>query len=197
MGTSLTLKAAIGVGAFDAINQTLAYVFDARIGDIVTVVQIIFIVGQFIILKKSANYRILLQIPLAAIFGQFINFFLYDVYSFFEVENYFIRLLMLIIGITWVAFFLSGVMVLDLITMPVENFSLILSNRIEQPFGKVRQWIDILCIILSLALTFIFTVDFTIREGTIIAAILFGPLLTVFMPVFERIFTQWDIIEHH
>lgn len=195
MGISITIKVAIGLAPFDAFNQTLSYIFNIRIGDIVTIAQVVFISIQLLILRRKATYHILLQLPLAAILGQLINFWLYRVYSLFEIENYIIRLILLLVGITWVAFFLAGVMVLDLVTMPLESIALVISREINQPFGKVRQWLDIFFIVVSLGLTFMYSLPFTIREGTLIAAVLFGPLLTVFMPLIEKKFKSWKLIE--
>lgn len=195
MGISITIKVAIGLAPFDAFNQTLSYIFNIRIGDIVTIAQVVFISIQLLILRRKATYHILLQLPLAAILGQLINFWLYRVYSLFEIESYIIRLILLLVGITWVAFFLAGVMVLDLVTMPLESIALVISREINQPFGKVRQWLDIFFIVVSLGLTFMYSLPFTIREGTLIAAVLFGPLLTVFMPLIEKKFKSWKLIE--
>ena len=44
-------------------------------------------------------------------------------------------------------------------------------------FGKVRQWVDIISIIIALAVAFIFQDTITVREGTVIGMLLFGPLL--------------------
>lgn len=195
MGISITIKVAIGLAPFDAFNQTFSYVLNIRVGDIVTIAQVIFVMIQLLILRKKATYHILLQIPLAAIVGQLINFWLYRVYSAFEVENYIIRLILLLVGISWVAFFLAGVMVLDLITMPLESIAMVIAREINRPFGRVRQWLDIFFIIVSLGLTFLYSLPFTIREGTVIAAVLFGPLLTIFMPIIEEKFKSWKLIE--
>lgn len=194
VGISITIKAAIGLAPFDAFNQTFGYVLNVRVGDIVTFAQIIFIIIQLLILRKKATYHILLQIPLAAIVGQLINFWLYRVYSSFEIENYFVRLILLLVGISWVAFFLAGVMVLDLVTMPLESIAMVIAKEINRPFGKVRQWLDIFFIIVSLGLTLMYSLPYTIREGTVIAAVLFGPLLTLFMPKIEEKFKSWKLI---
>ena len=43
--------------------------------------------------------------------------------------------------------------------------------------GKLRQRIDIVLVIISVVLTLIFGTDWTLREGTIIAALIFGPAM--------------------
>lgn len=194
MGPSLTIKAAVGLGAFDALNQSIAFLTGFRIGDIITVNQLIFVAVQFFILKKNAGLRIVLQIPLAAIFGQLINFYLYTVLEAIEFNSYFIRIFMFVVGIVWVSFFISVIMALDIVTMPLENLSMVIANAINKPFGIIRQTFDIIFVILALALTFIFSLPFTIREGTIIGAILFGPLMAFFIPKIEQQLVKWDLV---
>lgn len=195
MGTALTMKAAVGVGAFDALNQSLSYTLDIKVGHVLAVVQLTMVIVQLLILGRKASWRILLQIPLSTLFGQFINLFYYEIYAFIDVENYVIRLMMLIIGTLWVSFFIGAIMVLDLVTMPVESFGMILAESINKDFGKVRQIMDIIFIIISLALTFIFSLPYTFREGTIISAFLFGPGLSVFMPRIKTVFEKWNLID--
>jgi uncharacterized membrane protein YczE len=43
--------------------------------------------------------------------------------------------------------------------------------------GKLRQKIDIALVLLSVVLTLIFGTEWTLREGTVIAALMFGPAM--------------------
>jgi len=195
MGISLQLTAAIGVAPFDALNQSFAYVLDMRVGDIVTIVNIVFVITQILILKKDTTWKILLQVVIGALLGQFVNFFMYGVFSQLVIENYIWRLLLFVFGAFWVPIFIGSVMVIDLVTMPVENLAMVLSNEIKYSFGQIRQLMDILFVVIALALTFIFSEPFTIREGTIISAFTFGPLLSFYMPKVETLFKKWKIID--
>ena len=80
-GPSMTIKAAVGLGAFDALNQTIAFITGFRVGDVLTVLNLLFVVAQLVILKKEANFRILLQVPLSAVFGQIILLILLYLFS--------------------------------------------------------------------------------------------------------------------
>jgi len=195
MGISLQLTAAIGVAPFDALNQSFAYVFDMRVGDVVTIVNLIFVGIQILILKKDTTFRILLQIVIGALLGQFVNFFMYVVFNQLVIESYIGRLLLFTFGALWVPIFIGSVMVLDLVTMPVENLAMVISNEVKYSFGQVRQFMDILFVVIALALTFIFSEPFTIREGTIVSALTFGPLLSFYMPKVEGLFRKWNTNE--
>ena len=51
------------------------------------------------------------------------------------------------------------------------------ADIIGTTMGKLRQRIDIVLVIISVVLTLIFGTDWTLREGTIIAALIFGPAM--------------------
>lgn len=195
MGISLQLKAMIGVAPFDALNQSISFVTGLRVGDVVMLVNIGFILLQILILRKETHWKIFLQIIIGVLLGQFVNFFYYFVFNSIVLENYILRLIVFIFGCLWVPFFLGAIMVLDLVTMPVENTAMVLSEKTKYSFGQVRQGLDILFVVLSLALTFIYSESLTIREGTIISALTFGPLFSVYMPKIEQVFARWNLIK--
>ena len=53
----------------------------------------------------------------------------------------------------------------------------LLAERMGTTMGKLRQKIDIVLVLVSVAITLIFGVEWTLREGTIIAALIFGPMM--------------------
>lgn len=193
LGIAITIKASIGLAAFDAINQTLSYMLSIKVGTLMAIFQIIFVILQLLILKK-ASIKIILQIPMSIIMGNFINLFYYNLFGRFVLDNYLMRLTIYIIGTTWLAFFMSSIMVLDFITVPIESFPMVIAKQVGRPYGQIRQLLDIIFIIVALFLTFTFSLPPTIREGTIIGALMFGPLLTIFMPRIEEKFKQWKLI---
>lgn len=196
MGISLQMKAIIGVAPFDALNQTISFVTGIRVGDVVTFVQVGFVIAQILLLRKDTNWRIFLQVFVGLLLGQFVNLFYYFIFDGLVLENYAIRMVVFILGCLWVPIFIGSVMVLDLVTMPVENFAMVLSNKTDFTFGQVRQAVDIVCVIIALTLTFVFLEPLTIREGTIISALTFGPLLSFYMPKVERQFRKWELISY-
>lgn len=85
-------------------------------------------------------------------------------------------------------------MTLNIVTFPFESFAMVLSKYTKFSYGQIRLALDILCIGFSLVFTLIFTSPFTIREGTILSALTFGPLLTLYMPTIEKLLRKWNLI---
>lgn len=194
LGISLAIKSGIGLAAFDAFNQTVADVTELKVGTIVMMVQIFFVFLQVIFLKKETTGKIFLQIPLVVLLGQFINLFVYHIFGELHLNNYILRIIIFTIAQFWTSFFIGTILVMNLIAMPIENLSLILSKRIPLTIGQIRQTIDGLFIAFSLAITFIFSVPLNIREGTLISALLFGPMLGFFMRRITPCFKKWRLI---
>lgn len=44
-------------------------------------------------------------------------------------------------------------------------------------------------------LTLVFPIEWSLREGTIISMVLFGPLLGIFMPRIEKLYEKWDLVD--
>jgi len=66
---------------------------------------------------------------------------------------------------------------MNFISFPLEGACLVISDRFKLNFGKVRQGADILSIIIALVVAISFKDTITVREGTVIGMLLFGPLL--------------------
>ncbi len=194
LGISLTMKAAVGVSAFDSVTQTLSLASGIRVGDMLMIIYILFIGLQFLLLKKEADWTILLQLPLTIILGQFINLFFYGFLGNLSIDFYFVNVLIFLVAQVLVTFSIAMILLLDLISMPIERFSLLLAERKGNSFGRVRQSFDILFLLVSLTLTLIFKLPFTIREGTIVSALIFGPMMAFFLKKLEKPFQKLDLI---
>lgn len=85
-------------------------------------------------------------------------------------------------------------MLIDIISMPLEGVCLALSNKTNINFGRVRQYADVVLIALVLIFTFVFSTQLTLREGTILLMIIYGPLLDRFMKLFRTLLVKYDLI---
>lgn len=194
-GIGLQIIASIGLAPFDAFNQAIADALTLRVGDVVSVMQILFVGLQVLVLRKETTWKLFLQVFVGALLGQFINLVLYTVLSGVVVNTYFMRMVLLVIGSLWTPIFIGAIMVLELVTMPVESFAMVVAKKENLLFGKVRQYIDIVFLVIAVIIPLISKEPFTIREGTIISALTFGPLLNIYMPIISKYFQKWNIIE--
>ena len=174
---AFAIKAGIGVMPVDAAINTVACILNIKVGTVSILFHGSFFLGQIAIEGKRFQKRELLQILYIALGGTVLNFFLYTVLKDVTFTFYPIRLL-----VTVAAFFLSAfgvILVLEshLMRTPMDGFIQLTADRIGTPMGKLRQKIDIGLVILTVALTLVFRTEWTLREGTMIAALMFGPAI--------------------
>lgn len=193
-GVALTLKAEIGVGAIDALTAAISGITDVSIGTVGMVLNFICIFAQIIILRGNFRKIQLLQFPISILFGVVIDFMLYEVFSMLTLNSYVMQLLTLLLGYAIIAFSIAGVMVMDLISFPIEGVSMAISDTINKKFHIIRQLADVLSVTITLILIFTFNQPLLVREGTIIGVIIFGPLLGIFMKVLKPLFKKLDLI---
>lgn len=179
--TALTMKAAIGTYAcWDALSVNVSQLTGLKVANFSIIMNIGCVLLQILILGKDFQPIKLLQIPFVTLFGTLVNFFYYNVLTF-ELTNYLMRFVLCLISIVGVAFFLGFLTSLNLVTLSVETTCKVVSGRFAIDFAVLRVGIDVFCIAASILLSLIFGLTFTIREGTLLAMLLLGPLENVFM----------------
>lgn len=128
-GASLALKAAVGVGAWDALGQSLATVLGMKLGTFAMILNNSCVLVQIILLKKEFKAIQFFQIFASVLAGVVINFMFYDVFSHLVVENYFARLILLFLAQVICATGVSILMIVDFISFPLESCCMVVSKK--------------------------------------------------------------------
>ena len=191
---ALTMKAAIGIGAWDAMAQTLSVLTTIKVGTMGIIFNCLCVLGELIILKREFTFRHFLQVVVSFLFGFVVNFMFYNVLTF-EISSYAMRVVFLILAYVGMAIFVGGIMVLNIATFALEGFCMELSKKIRIEFSKIRQAVDVICIILSLSICFFSDIPFIIREGTVIGMLIYSPVLKLAMTYETKLFKKLCIIE--
>ena len=195
--SALTLKAAIGVGAWDALAQTGSLVTGIEVGTIGMFCNFLCIFVQVAILRRKFKPIQLLQIPVCILLGLIVNFMLYEVYSNFTINTYWMNVGLLILGYIVSAFAVGMVMVLDIVTFALEGACMAVSGVIGKKFHVLRQGVDVVSILLVIIIVIITDVPLAVREGTIIGMFLFGPMMGIFMKLQKPVFKKFGLIDYN
>ncbi len=181
IGAALSLKAAVGVGAWDAMTQSIGYVTAIKVGTVGMALNISCVVGQIILKGKQFKPFQLIQVVVSIVLGIVVNFFFYNVLGNLVLNQYFIQLLVLLVAYILIALSVSMVIMLGIVTFPLEGLCLAIEEKTPFKFAKIRQFVDVLSVAVALLLTQVFALPMTIREGTVIGMLIFGPLLGFFI----------------
>lgn len=192
IAAAFTIKANIGIGAYDAVAKSISDITDIQVGTMTIVINTSCVVGQIIVLKKDFKLINLLQVPLSVLLGVVINFVYYNLLTF-TFDSYILGIVMYTLASLVCAFGVSVVMAVNEVTLALEGFCLALSGLVHIDFAKLRQYADFLSIIIVIVLTLIFKIPFNIGLGTIIGAIIFGPAIGIYMKILVPLFKKAGI----
>lgn len=188
VGIAFTKHSELGVSPISSVANVMSFKFDfLSMGAWLIVWNCILIAGQILILRKDFKLYQLLQIPLSFLFGYFTDFGMWLV-SFFPVSNYFLKLLMLFIGIAVLAFGISLSVIANVIMNSGEAIVKAISDKTGFEFGNVKVVFDVSCVLFSIILSLIFF-DMKIigtREGTVISAVLTGFAVKFFTGILKN-----------
>lgn len=174
---AFAMKAAIGVLPVDAAIATIADVLHIKVGTFSMLFHGSFFLGQIVMEGKRFRKTEYLQILYITLGGSVLNFFLYTLLRDLQFSFYPIRLVVSILAFIVSAFGCTLVLETHLMRTPMEGCIQMIAERIGTTMGKLRQKIDIVLVLVSVGLTLLFGTEWTLREGTIIAALIFGPAM--------------------
>ncbi|MDD3924020.1 MAG: hypothetical protein PHP11_02845 [Erysipelotrichaceae bacterium] len=189
---SIVLKCAIGVGAWDAFSQTASGIINIKVGTFSMFMNISCVVAQMLI-RKEIKITLILQVFLAVSLGVLINFFYYQLFEDWQTGSYLTTMIFFLIGNVSCAFGVGTVTAQNFISFPLEGLCMEIASKLKRPFGKIRQLADIITMIGVLILVLLFDGIMTIREGTVIGMIVFGPLLDLYMTYIKPIMIKKHI----
>ncbi|WP_207941388.1 hypothetical protein DOK78_001131 [Enterococcus sp. DIV2402] len=172
LGISMTIKATIGVSSFNSLNTALSGVLSLKIGTITSLINIGFLLVCWGMDTQKDKKQYLLMLFSLISFGEVINFMLYYLFSDITLISYGWRLFFFVLGTIIGGIGTGQVLRLDLLKFPIENFCLLISERTKNSFAFYRYSIDVICVILSLLLSYLFYLPLFVREGTIISLFL-------------------------
>ncbi|TXV48569.1 hypothetical protein D4M89_04155 [Enterococcus sp. T0101B.F-10] len=186
IGIALAKLAQLGTSPISSIPNVMSYITQLSIGNLTMIFMVLMIFLQMVILRE-VNLPIILQIVPGLAFGGLIDVFV-DVFT-----NLGLPALM---GhyLEQLAFTLLGMVVLSLgvffevnsrsILMPGEGLVVALTLRTKKPFGKLKMYTDLTMVAVALVISLLYFQGLVgIREGTIIAALFTGRLVTLYSPL--------------
>ena len=186
---AFAIKASIGVLPVDAAITSIATLIGMKVGTFSMLFHGSFFLGQIAMERKNFKKTELLQLLYITLGGSVLNFFLYVVLKNVTFAFYPLRLMICVLAFAVSAFGCTMVLETHLMRTPMEGCIQMIAERIGTTMGKLRQKIDIVLVIISVAISLIFGVEWTLREGTVIAALIFGPLMDFFK---KKVFSAQD-----
>jgi uncharacterized protein len=178
LGATLTIKANMGAGAWDALNVGLSNLTGLTVGNFVIIVGLILLFVNSWLLKTRPDY---LAIFTFFIIGTLIDFWMLIVLVNFNPTEMIWKLLTLIIGLLIIGFGVAIYIQPKFPLNPIDNFMMGLSKRLGVSLPIAKTIGEVLAFVLALL------VKGPIGVGTIIVLFGIGPSIQLFVPFFDRV----------
>ncbi|WLR51237.1 membrane protein [Bacillus tianshenii] len=170
---SLTIKAGLGAGAWDALNVGLSKTIGLTVGVWV------FIIGFFLILLNAWLMRMkpmFFAVFTIVLLGSFIDFWLLQVFHDWKPEEFVVRIGVFLFAILFLGFGVAVYLQADFPINPIDNLMVAISERFGVTFMTAKTIGEISALILA----FIF--GGPVGIGTVVITFLIGPIIHLFEP---------------
>lgn len=175
IGIAISVKSDLGVSPVSSIPYTLTVCWEIEMGKATILFHCVLIVIQVLILRKNFKLKSLLQLPVGIVFGYFTTFCNSMVESLPTPENFFIRIVMILVSVVLVAIGIFMYLPADIMPLAGEGVMQAVADTLKTEFSKVKVAFDITMVVISLVtcLIVLHTLG-SVGVGTVIAALLVG-----------------------
>ena len=178
LGIVLCVKCELGVSPISSVPYVLGYVTPLTFGTLTMLFHFCNSMIQYVLEKKLVNIKVLLQVPVALLFGIIIDFF--KSMMSFNVENLMFKILLMIMSIVFTALGMHLMLSMQLVQNPPDGTVNILAGLLNKIIGTVKIFYDILMVAISVILGFIFLHGLKgFGIATIFSAVFVGKTLTL------------------
>ena len=194
MGIAFITKALLGTSPITSVTYVLSMFTPLTIGHWTVVLNLLFVLFElpFMTRKelKDDLRMFLLQIPISLCFGTFIDLSMNMLY-WLEPVKYIDQIIYLLVGCVILAAGITLEVKANVAMMAGEYFVRVISQRFHGEFGYVKLCFDItlVCIACLFSICFMSGI-YGVREGTVAAALLVGPIVHFISPYY-RCFDKW------
>ena len=185
-GISLVTLANLGTTAISSLPYVLSFVFPLSFGAFTALMNITFVLIQILLMKKEFPKEQYLQFIVGPILGLSIDLNMY-LFSFLQTPTYLMQVIMLLIGCTLLAFSTVLQLEANVVNNAGEGIVKVLALKLKKKFGDVKLIVDVSIVVVAVAISFIGLAEIQgIREGTIVSALIVGPMVKFFRQVFDH-----------
>lgn len=190
LGVAFAVNSDLGISTVSSLPYVISLVLCQPLSLCVTVVFCFAVLLQVVILRRQFEMIQLTQVIFSVLFG-----FLVDLSGLLLGElclpGYLGRIIMTLVGVLLIALGVTIYVEADLVPMPMEGLSLAIAKKCGCPFHRVKVVVDCSLVATGVVLSLCVLGRLEgIREGTVISALLVGPLIPFFRhpikPVIDR-----------
>lgn len=196
LGISCVIKSTLGTSPISSIPYVLSFCYPISLGGVTFIVNMLFLLGQIIILRRKFEYIQLLQIPMTAIFSMFIDLTMH-ILSGIVPEIYIGKIVTMFVGAVCVALGVALQIIGNVVTLAGEGIVNAIATHWQFDFGNTKTCFDTTLVIIACLISWIYFDEIRgVREGTLISALITGSITRFFIQRLSYIDESGNLIFH-
>ncbi len=199
VGVILSTKANLGTSPISSTPYVYSLRFPLTIGNCTIIMHAFFVLLQIALLRKKYQPIQLLQMLMAVIFG-YITDFAMLLLSWVSVSGYIGQFALMLLSCVVVALGVAIEVVANVVMLAGEGLASAIAQASSMEFPKAKVIVDVSLVVVAVISSYIFFKDIRgVREGTVIAALLVGPISKIFIKLlkpFNENFLTINTSEH-
>lgn len=185
-GVAFSIKAALGTSPISSVPYVISLFTPLTVGVITIIMHVVFILAQILLLRRNYELIQLMQLPVALFFGVMTDVALIVIAGINPV-SYIQQCAYCALGIVLVGFGVAVEVTADVVMLAAEGLITAITKVFPIKFTRMKVTFDVTLVVTATILSFVFIGSLNgVREGTIAAALLVGPVARVFTSIFEK-----------
>lgn len=189
-GVALITRAALGTSPISSLPYVLSFRFPVTLGQFTFAMNLFFILGQVLLLRRDFQPIQLLQVAVNAVFSAFIDVSM-GLLSWLEISSLPMAVLVLALGCAVLAFGISVEVASRVLMVPGEGIVQAIAAVTGWRFGNVKVGFDAALVSTALVLSLLFFHRLQgLGAGTILSALAVGRFVNLYnrrLPLISRI----------
>lgn len=189
-GVALITRAALGTSPISSLPYVLSFRFPVTLGQFTFAMNLFFILGQVLLLRRDFQPIQLLQVTVNAVFSAFIDVSM-GLLSWLEISSLPMAVLVLALGCAVLAFGISVEVAPRVLMVPGEGIVQAIAAVTGWRFGNVKVGFDAALVATALVLSLLFFHRLQgLGAGTILSALAVGRFVNLYnrrLPLISRI----------
>lgn len=195
LGIAFITRAELGTSPITSVTYVLSMFTPFTIGEWTIMLNILFVVLEpFMMTRRDLKDDLrmfLLQIPISFCFGIFIDICMHHILFWLNPSTYPAMISALLVGCVILAVGIALEVKANAAMMAGEYFVKVITKRFHGEFGYIKLGFDVTLVAIACALSLIFMSGiYGVREGTVIAALIVGPIVHFVSPYY-RFLDRW------
>ena len=189
-GVALITRAALGTSPISSLPYVLSFRFPVTLGQFTFAMNLFFILGQVLLLRRDFQPIQLLQVAVNAVFSAFIDVSM-GLLSWLEISSLPMAVLVLVLGCAVLVFGISVEVAPRVLMVPGEGIVQAIAAVTGWRFGNVKVGFDAALVATALVLSLLFFHRLQgLGAGTILSALAVGRFVNLYnrrLPLISRI----------